>query len=87
MRTQEAYYNMLFYTPETMLLLRREEHIFTHFFKIYLLLCHFQSNNLTHNRTEVTLNERENACLEYDKRGDFYCQYSRRPARVKTCYF
>ena len=36
-----------------------------------------KSNNFTHtahNVTEATLNERENACLDYDKRGDFYCR-------------
>ena len=46
-----------------------------------------KSNNLihtVHNGTELTLNEKEDACLDYVKRGGFYCPYNRILALVKT---
>ena len=89
--THEAYYTLLFCTLETTLLWWREKHIFA---QNVLIICTFmpfsKSNNLihtAHNGTEWTLNEKEDACLDYVKRADFYCPYSHRLARVKTRYF
>ena len=48
------------------------------------------SNNLihtAHNETEVSLNERENACLDYDKEGASIAHIVERLAHVKTGYF
>ena len=59
----------------------------TYFWIIFTFVPFSKSNNFTHaahnGGTEGTLNQRENACFEYDKRGDFYCPYSHRLACVK----
>ena len=62
-------------------------HIYTIFLIIFTFGPFSKSNNLTHtahNRTEETLNENENTCIDYVKRGVFYCPYGHRLARVKS---
>ena len=91
MSTHEAYYTLLLCTLETTLLRWREEHIFIQIvWIIYTFFPFSKSNNLihtAHHGTEYILNEKYDACFDYVKRGGFDFLYSRRLARVKTCYF